>query len=141
MKNILKVFSPFLSYGRIYGFYPFRFTHDGRAEITILRAFHSILMIFFFSTMFAFFAIGAVVLQGQGSDLSIISSIFSAFFIAIIAVLIILSNLFHYRYFETLIKSFWNVDMKVTFRYFYVTECIIISIEIVFKIKLFFIYF
>lgn len=114
MKNILKVFSLFLSYGRIYGFYPFQFTHDGRAEIIILRAFHSILMIFFFSTTFALFAIGAVVLQGQGSDLSIISSIFSAFFIARVAVLITLLNLFHYRYFETLIKSFWNVDIQDT---------------------------
>ena len=114
MKNILKVFNPFLRFGRIYGFYPFQFTHDGRAETSVLRATHSICMTFLYSIMLALFAEGAVVIKGQGSELSIISSVTSALLIENTVVFIITLNLLHHRYFEKLIKMFWNIDMKVS---------------------------
>lgn len=113
MKNILKVFNPIFKFGNFFGFYPFQFSHENRAQFSYFGVTYSLLLLFYWIIDFILFAYCIVDVRKQGSDLSALSNIITTFILTTVSISIILINFVHYQCFEKLMVSLWNFDMKV----------------------------
>ena len=113
MSKIREVFSPFNKIGKIFGFYPFDFDIDFKVNVKLFGVVHSVFIISCITLIFKFLVDESGIIKGQGSDLSRIAGIVSAFLTIIIICSIILNNFTNCTSFEKIFKKFLEVDNKV----------------------------